>query len=62
MRHGDGKDFDPDLLSLFFQNLPAIRGIAAKYPDEFDDGAMPGSIFLPGELAALGAYTANGRN
>ncbi len=52
MRHGDGKDFDPVLLNLFFQNLPAIRGIAAQYPDESDDRAKPGSIFLPGELAA----------
>ncbi len=53
MRRGDGKDFDPVLLNLFFQDLPAFRGIAAKHPDESDDGAKPASIFLPGELAAV---------
>jgi putative two-component system response regulator len=53
MRHGRGKDFDPVLLDLFFQNLAAIRAIAAQYPDASDDGAKPGSVFLPGELAAV---------
>jgi putative two-component system response regulator len=53
MRRGDGKDFDPTLLKLFFENLSAVRGIAAEYPDEPNDGAKPASILLPGELAAL---------
>jgi putative two-component system response regulator len=36
MRHGQGKDFDPALLAIFFQNLPVIRNIAAQHPDECD--------------------------
>ncbi len=54
MRHGEGKDFDPELLALFFQNLPAFRGIAVRYPDEAPcQGAEFGMNCLPGELAAL---------
>jgi len=30
MRYGDGKDFDPALLALFFRDLPLIRGISAR--------------------------------
>jgi response regulator RpfG family c-di-GMP phosphodiesterase len=39
MHHGGGNDFDPDLLALFFENLAAIRRIAAQYPDEPGEGA-----------------------
>ena len=54
MRHGEGKDFDPELLALFFQNLPAFRGIAVRYPDEAPcQGAEFGMNCLPGELATL---------
>lgn len=53
MRHGEGKDFDPALLALFFQNLPIIRSIAARYPDEPSEFAEFGLNCLPGELAAL---------
>ena len=41
MRHGEGKDFDPALLAIFFQNLPPIRSIAAQYPDEPREAASP---------------------
>ena len=53
MRHGGGKDFDPALLAMFFQNLPLIRSIAAKYPDEPDENAEFGLNYFPGEFAAL---------
>ncbi len=53
MRHGAGKDFDPRLLALFFQNLPTARRIAALHPDEPRAGAEPGLNCLPGELATL---------
>jgi putative two-component system response regulator len=53
MRHGESKDFDPDLLAIFFQNLPAIRSIATRYPDEPCAGAELGLNWLPGELATL---------
>ncbi len=53
MRRGEGKDFDPTLLALFFQNLPAIRAIAARYPDEPRESAESGWNCLPGELATL---------
>ena len=56
IRHGDGKDFDPALLAVFFQSLPGIRGIAARYPDESRDDTEPGLNRLPLELATLGAY------
>ena len=53
MRHGDGKDFDPVLLAIFFQNLPLIRSITAKYPDEPNENAEFGLNRFPGEFAAL---------
>ncbi len=53
MRHGEGKDFDPVLLGIFLQNLPVIRNIAARYPDEPFAAAEPGLKCLPGDLATL---------
>jgi putative two-component system response regulator len=53
IRHGEGRDFDPALLALFFENLPAIRNIEAKYPDEPCEGFEIGLSCLPGEFAAL---------
>ena len=53
MRHGEGKDFDPALLAIFFQNLPIIRSIADQYPDEPCGIAKFGLNYLPGALAAL---------
>ncbi len=53
MRRGEGKDFDPVLLKLFFENLSAARAIAAHYPDESRNSASEVSILLPRELAAL---------
>ena len=61
MRRGEGKDFDPALLALFFENLPAIRRIAARYPDEARESAESGWNCLPGELAALAAVPASKR-
>ncbi len=56
MRHGSGKDFDPALLAIFFQNLPAIRRIAAQYPDEPREERESECRLncLPGELPTLG--------
>ena len=53
MRHGDGKDFDPALLTIFFQNLPAVRSIAVQYPDEPHENEGFGLNCLPSALAAL---------
>src|SRR5208283_3017829 len=53
IRHGAGKDFDPDLLALFFQKLPVIRRIAAEHPDEPREGGEYGLNCLPSELATL---------
>jgi putative two-component system response regulator len=48
MRHGEGNDFDPALLAIFFQILPAIRRIAACYPDEPRNASDRGLARLPG--------------
>ncbi len=53
MRHGEGKDFDPALLAIFFQNLPIIRGISAQYPDEPREGMEFGLNCPPRTLATL---------
>ena len=53
MRQGEGKEFDPTLLAIFFANLPEIRTIAAQYPDEPCDGAELGINFLPSQLSTL---------
>jgi putative two-component system response regulator len=64
MRYGDGKDFDPALLALFFRDLPLIRGISARHPDEPQPAAAdsrslePGPNCLPGDLAAWAAPAA----
>ncbi|MDP2682256.1 MAG: HD domain-containing protein [Deltaproteobacteria bacterium] len=33
LKEDSGKHFDPDLISVFFASLDAIRSIAARYPD-----------------------------
>jgi hypothetical protein len=53
MRHGNGKDFDPTLLAIFFRNLAAIREIAARHPDEPRGGTEFGVTCLAGGLAGL---------
>ncbi len=47
MRRGEGKDFEPAVLAIFFQSLPRIREIAARYPDEPRDATEPGVNYLP---------------
>jgi putative two-component system response regulator len=54
LRRGAGRNFDPDLVWLFFENLPALRGIAKSHPDEPCEGPDYGLKCLPRELAALG--------
>ena len=53
MRHGEGKDFDPALLAEFFRNLPRVREIVARYPDEPREAGEAGWNCLPAELATL---------
>jgi HD-GYP domain-containing protein (c-di-GMP phosphodiesterase class II) len=55
MRHGNGKDFDPALLAVFFRNLPAIREIVARHPDEPRGGTELGVTCLASRLAGLAA-------
>jgi putative two-component system response regulator len=53
IRHGEGKDFDPELLTLFFENLPVIRSISAKYPDDPSESSEFSLTCLPRELATV---------
>ena len=53
MRRGEGNDFDPALLAIFWQNLPHVRGIAARYRDQPRENAESGLNCLPGEMATL---------
>ena len=53
IRHGAGKDFDPALLAVFLENLPGVREVEARCPDEVRESAVPGLKCLPRELAAL---------
>jgi putative two-component system response regulator len=55
IRHGKGKDFDPELLDVFFQNLPALREIAARHPDEPHAGVQFADNGLPSMAAAPAA-------
>jgi putative two-component system response regulator len=57
MRHGASRDFDPQLLALFFENLPAIRSISAKYPDETSESSEIDLTCLPCEMATLAEPT-----
>jgi len=53
VRRSEGKDFDPGILAVFLQSLPAIRHIAACHPDEPRALTEDGWICLPGALEAL---------
>ena len=53
VRHGEGRDFDPEILSAFFDSLSAFREIAARHPDEPHDAPEPGRFCLPLEFASL---------
>ena len=55
IRHGDGKDFDPEVLAVFLDNLPVIREIVALHPDKLREETDAGTICLPGGMAALAA-------
>ena len=39
MREASGRQFDPELLDLLFQNMDAIRAARARYPEEDAGGA-----------------------
>jgi putative two-component system response regulator len=52
---GEGKEFDPALLALFFQNLPLIRAMSVQHSDASRPHEDIGWNCLPSQLASLAA-------